>query len=96
MRSGPRRLLMQDPHRRGREIVELPGARRPGVGPDEERDQQERERDQHEEHAHPTLVVKVRLRQAPTIAVTELTGIRIAATNGSSRPVNASTTATAL
>lgn len=91
-----RRVLVQDPHRRRREVVELAAPAGPRVGPDEDDHHHDRQRDQDVEDTHAALREKVRLRQAPRMAVTELTGMRIAATIGSSKPDIASVTATAL
>ena len=96
MRCGRRGFLVEDPDRRRREVVELAALRRPDVGRDEHDRQHDRERHEQIEHAHVAAAEKVRLRQAPSTAVKELSGIRIAATSGSSAPVIASATAIAL
>src|SRR5690606_37756041 len=105
-------IIMQHPHRRRVEIIELSGPCRPDVRPDRERHDQDGQREHHEEDAHaaarvcigsrtpatwPVMVpVKVRLSQLVSTTVRDEAGIISAATSGDSTPSIASVTPSAL
>lgn len=105
-------IIMQHPHRRRVEIIELPGPRRPHVRPDRECHDQDGQREHHEEDAHAaarvrigsigpairpvTVPVKVRPSQLVITTVRDEAGIISAATSGESTPSIASVTPSAL
>ena len=99
-------LLVQCPHPRRRQVIELADSRGPDKGGNANPNQHQGQRQHQVEDAHatppdpltrrPADPLKLRLRHECRITVNELIGIRIAATRGSSSPAMASPAPTRL
>src|ERR1035437_838322 len=83
-------VVVQHPQCRGLEVVELTPIRRPHERSDGHRDDEQRDRHHDVEHAHAGLSTNVRACHELSTTVSELAGMRIAATSGLIDPVIAS------